>query len=203
MREKEQIMQKEVTYGVRDVSPSLKGLLMDKGYGHLEDAIRDAELNIETVEAMMLNLRDEYNAVNAPYVKLYVRREKRILSGARSRTFLMWTARNDLKKASDSKIIISALVDPLETHKAMGDDVMRILKSDKENYQKIVAYDFIRHKMNAVYCLQYEKYKTLRELGETARRFHKDDVDASMKRAAREINKKYIEMPGLEPLFSV
>jgi hypothetical protein len=203
MREKVQLMQKEITFDGRDVSPSLKGLLMDKGHGHVEDAIREAELNIETIETIMVNLRDEFNAENAPFVKLYVRREKRIVSGARSRTFLMWTARNDLKKASDSKIVISALVDPLETHKTMGDDVMRILKSDRENYQKIVAYDFIRHKMNAVYSLQYEKYKTLRELGETVSRFRKDDVDASMKRVAREINKKYIEIPSLESLFSV
>lgn len=203
MREKGQVMQKDATFGERDVSLSLKGLLMDKGHGHLEDAIREAELNIETVEAMMINLRDEYNAENAPYIKLYVRREKRILSGARSRTFLMWTARSDLKKASNSKIIISALVDPLETHKAMGDDVMRILKSDKEIYQRIVAYDFIRHKLNAVYSLQYDKYKTLRELGDTVSRFHKEDVDASMKKMARGINQKYIEIPGLESLFSL
>ena len=203
MREKGQVMQKDATFGERDVSLSLKGLLMDKGHGRLKDAIREVELNVETVEAMMFSLRDEYNAKNAPYIKLYVRREKRIVSGARSRTFLMWTARNDLKKASDSKIMISALVDPLETHKVMGDDVMRILKSDKENYQKVVAYDFIRHKLNAIYSLQYDKYKTLRELGETVNRYHKDDVDASMKKVAREINQKYIEISGLESLFTV
>ncbi len=197
------ILQKSIPFVEGDVSRSLKGLLMDKGRGHLEEAVRDAALNVETAEAMMVKLSEDYNELNAPYIKLYVRREKRIKSGAKNRIFLMWTARGDLAKAMNQKIRISALVDPLEIHKDMGSEVMKLLKANPAHYQRVTAYDFIRHKMNAIYALHYDQYKTICQLRDTVNLFHSASIDADTKRQAREINQEYIEIPGLESLFAV
>lgn len=203
MGKEAQLLHKSVPFVGGDVSRSLKGLLMDKGRGHLEEAVKDAELNVDTAEAMIEKLANDYNTLNAPYIKLYVRREKRIKSGGKNRIFLMWTARGDLVKATDQKISNSALVDPLEIHKEMGPDIMRLLKANPTHYQRIAAYDFIRHKMNAIYALHYDQYKTVCQLRDTVSAFHSANMDADTKRQAREINQAYLEIPGLESLFAV
>lgn len=197
----------DATYSRRDMSPSLKGLLMDKGHGRFKEAIRETEMDIEAVETMMEKLVHEYNTElwedEPPYIKLYVRNEKRSKTGARPRTFLLWLARSGLCKATNGKIKISTLVDPIETHKVMGESVVRVLKSNEAAYQKMIAYDFIRHKINAVYALHYDKYRRLRELKATVSHYQQDAVDATMKKMAREVNQQYFNVEGLETLFEL
>jgi len=127
------------------MSPSLKGLLMDKGRGTLENALKVKMDMIETIEQAMRELTRQFNAPGNHYVSLYMNKRKREEIDMVS---LVWRTTHKLSGESENNITRHSKFQVVNYKAVLNPDIKKIITSDKEEYNRVLAFEHTRLKLN-------------------------------------------------------